>query len=511
MTRIVGTWVLVTVAVCAAYWIGALGILGLDRWIERYCLVAAAHQITIPMSAEIVAIHVDATNGDLGAFESTTAGEGWRQHYAELLDKLAGAGARAVVFDMYFRPPQDKNVVAHSAFVSAINRFCAQQGRPVIIGYRSGDPRDRDLNASCAIVASVYTGGEEKVLGDEKLDRMVLAQFDERRTNGGVLTRALDPVSLPLAIRLATGFTALSAIQLSLNESRERVLFMLNGASNGEIRVTLLPCAGTDCVPAAGFDARVNASVPLFLAEVKKLHDVPIAGVLGRQDLGQEFQGKIVIVGARVPEEEFTKELPAISQQSQVYGYQIVASVAADLLNDTYPRSASDLLHGLSIAVLAALGIVVRRYVPWGRLKTKLLGFDFEIPVILLVGILFLYLPLLIVVFKEEHIVFAIGYPLAAVIAAYYLSQDREASASPAATSAGMSGAPTASAPATISTPSTVVVGQAPVPVSGGTPITSVPPVIPVPPQTPPASSLPTAPVSPAAGTTGSLPNAPGP
>lgn len=122
-------WVppMLAVTVFCALWVGLLDLLALDTRSTTWAFAVAESVAPAPAVQEPALLAIPA--------DFDTHAEGARTQYAQALDRLRAAGARAVLFDLYFeaaRPAEDERLA--SAIAAAV-----AAGTDVFIGFRALD------------------------------------------------------------------------------------------------------------------------------------------------------------------------------------------------------------------------------------------------------------------------------------------------------------------------------------------------------------------------------------
>ncbi len=106
-------------------WVQLFDAFGLDARIESYTMALGDLVSSVPVSERIAIVSFDErTEGRLGP-----PGPAWRSEHARLIDRLVDAGAKVVVFDLYFETPG----AADGEFVAAIER-ARQRGSQIFVG-----------------------------------------------------------------------------------------------------------------------------------------------------------------------------------------------------------------------------------------------------------------------------------------------------------------------------------------------------------------------------------------
>ena len=131
-------------AMLAATWTGAFGLLGLDAHAQRLLLGAGAGQRGEPvLLVRIDAASENALQREFGPAETAPA---WRRDHARLIDRAARAGAAAVAFDLYF---EDGAADADAALAQAVRRAAARSPpMRVVFGVRRVDGAQPVLTAA---------------------------------------------------------------------------------------------------------------------------------------------------------------------------------------------------------------------------------------------------------------------------------------------------------------------------------------------------------------------------
>jgi CHASE2 domain-containing sensor protein len=122
---------LIAVALLAATWTGAFGLLGLDDHVQRLLLSSSQG----PAGDAVMLVRIDAASERLlrRSFGDAEAGA-WRRDHARLIDLAARSGAAAVAFDLYFEEPQG---AADAVLAEAVRRAARREPpMPVVFGFR---------------------------------------------------------------------------------------------------------------------------------------------------------------------------------------------------------------------------------------------------------------------------------------------------------------------------------------------------------------------------------------
>jgi hypothetical protein len=129
-------------------WVQLFDALGIDTRIESYTMALGDMVASVPVSERIVIVSFDEkSEARLGKF-----GPDWRAEHARALDKLVDAGAKTIVFDVYFEKPNP----ADAELIAAIER-ARQGGSEVIVGVNQ--LLDQDPVATPGLLQAVSAWG----------------------------------------------------------------------------------------------------------------------------------------------------------------------------------------------------------------------------------------------------------------------------------------------------------------------------------------------------------------
>lgn len=130
----------VTLAILVAAWSGAFDVLHVDTHVQRVLLAAAAPNGGEPvLLVSIDAASETALGRTFGPVDSAAA---WRRDHARLIDRAASAGARAVVFDLFF----ERETSADAELAAAARRAKASvPATRVVFGVRRHGGDEPDL------------------------------------------------------------------------------------------------------------------------------------------------------------------------------------------------------------------------------------------------------------------------------------------------------------------------------------------------------------------------------
>ncbi len=106
-------------------WVQLFDVFGVDARVESYTMALGDLVVNVPVSERIAIVSFDErTEARLGP-----PGPAWRSEHARLIDRLVDAGAKVVVFDLFFERPG----TADAELIAAIER-ARQRGSRVFVG-----------------------------------------------------------------------------------------------------------------------------------------------------------------------------------------------------------------------------------------------------------------------------------------------------------------------------------------------------------------------------------------
>ncbi len=350
----------------AANWMRLLNVAGIDNLLERQLLGFASHTVDRSTGESIRLIYIkERANGRLEDFADDAERQCWREHHAQLLHKLNAAGAKAVVFDLVFPPAIADCAGQNQAFAEELRKV-RQEGRmQVILGHDAAADLDPGISQVVPVeeMALVRVARQQRgESGTKFLTSVLLAESDEiKGAPGTVISR---PVPLTLAMHLAANTGWPPRVVAGILPAERLVTFTPGGDGLAPIRVDVRSCTeSTLNCPLAGDAVRHwYALLPVWMGDGSSFVERSYASVVLQSTLGKDYAGKIVLVGARTPEEVISLGLD--SKTATAWGYQIHARALADLMSGTYLRRPSNWAILGFLIVLGVLGIVAQRWLP---------------------------------------------------------------------------------------------------------------------------------------------------
>jgi CHASE2 domain-containing sensor protein len=416
--------VLCTTVLLAANWIRILNVAGIDNLLERQLLSFASHTVNRSIGETIRLIYLEEKgNGDVGDFSDETNRQCLRQSHGELLRKLKAAGARVVTFDLVFPPAIEKCAKPSGSFVKAIHDVREDGQMRVIIGHDPVVDVDRLIKEEIKLenLALVRVGREQRGAKDNRfLTSVLLAEADEIPGTPG--TTLIRPMPIALSMFIADRWPGPDPLMPGLLPSNRQVTFTPGGNRLPPLDVDVRHCdqGELNCPLTAGAVKHWYAFLPVWMGDGAAFTERSYASVYLQSELGEDYRGKFVIIGARTPDEDV--ELDPDSSAGTIWGYQIHARALADLQSDTYLRRPPTWVVAAFLLVLVIAGIGARLWLPQLEMKISLpwVG-NTPVPLgLILVAVLHGFLMILLM--RQWYWLQDIGYQLLALAAGYYFA-----------------------------------------------------------------------------------------
>lgn len=407
-----------------AHWMRLLNAVGLDNLLERQLLAFASHTVERSAGESIRLIYINERgNGPLGDFAEDTARQSWRKLHADLLLMLERAGAKVVVFDMVFPPAVVGSLDDNDVFVAALRDVRRRGKTRVLIGYDPAADADpaiaAEIDARDMALARIARQQQGEP-GARFLTSVLVAEADEFADSAG--TTLTLPMPMTLAIYLADRSGWPPAVVAGVEPGRRRVAFTPGSDELKHMTVDIRTCvkARLNCPLPVGATRHVYALLPVWMGEGAIFIERSYASVALQPKLGADYAGKIVLIGARTPDEVVALDPDSIA--GTVWGYQVHARALADLLSDSYLRRPPTWVVFVFLLSLAILGIVAQLWLPKleVRIPLPLLG-SYPIP-LGLVLIAAAHGFLMIELLRRYSLLHDIGYQWLALAAGFYIA-----------------------------------------------------------------------------------------
>lgn len=234
-----------------------------------------------------------------GGAVGSAGGAAWRVLYAELVIRLADAGARALVFDRYFLAPgaqaNTELVELGSSRLAEAILHARSRGTAVVIA-GSGDT-DRRVRAA---LEAAGPPGARYALGAEASSCIEVAEEGAAVFLPLLLKRVTGPNLASLALAGVAGFWRTPNVFL---DEADRTIFLGGGGAQRDVGFAGLglPFEEPDDVLQAG-DVPARQILDLSVGEPKRGRAgvVPLEKLLQSRANLSEFEGKLVLVGTHL-------------------------------------------------------------------------------------------------------------------------------------------------------------------------------------------------------------------
>ncbi|RDE49540.1 MAG: CHASE2 domain-containing protein [Candidatus Accumulibacter meliphilus] len=398
-------------------WVKLFDALGIDTRIEGYTMALGDMVASVPVSEHIVIVSFnEKSEARLGSF-----GPDWRREHARVLDRLVDAGAKMIVFDLYFEEPNP----ADAELIAAIER-ARQRGREVIVGVKQ--LRDQEPLATPGLLQAASDWGLLCVGG--RLGYASVAPIGAVK-----LTAAVDAKQQPVdRIRdriAAIGGLAVGGRELGVDKQlRELTLlsdtnlplwsgsleaFQASIEDSGKVSKGC-PLLGSGDLIA---DTRLRLAPIEIWRQPPRRYDYEQISGPAATIAADGLAGKIVLIGDGRTGEDHFQVRRGIGAEFR-HGVELHADVVNNLLQEVHVRGLDPLLQVLAMAALAVAGAWLRLFRPampalWRRL--------------LLLGCLLFYLALTVLIYVQFEVLLNTAYHIGAFLLSYWLLGKLSASA----------------------------------------------------------------------------------
>jgi CHASE2 domain-containing sensor protein len=392
-------------------WVQLFDVFGLDARIQSYTMALGDLVASTPVSDRIVIVGFDEkTEARLGP-----PGPGWRGEHARLVDQLAAAGARVIVFDLFFETPG----AADAELVAAIER-ARQRGSQVYIGVRrlvAGRAAVvPELGEAASGLGLLCIGGR---IGYASVAPLAVVKPLPPPQTGSTAPAADSGQFIALAL-LALGASpdTLAGVTLGeetvISDDKHRILYqgLLEPA---KVQVEASGELSEDCPLLSAGDGVAEAMIRMAAAgawrdPARRYDYEQVAGPVAAFKPGQ-LEGKIVLIGdARPGQDEFWIRRGLDAERR--HGIELHADVVNNLAQAIQVRRLDTLPQFLLMLLLAAAGA-------WLRLARP--GTPTVVRWLLVASLLLGYLGLAIVLYTGYGLLLNTAYQIGAFLLAYWL------------------------------------------------------------------------------------------
>lgn len=374
-----------------------------DDWLETKSIPYMDEYVEKKFSPDVRLIMADAgDNGGLGE-----PGPSWRQYHATLVDALAAAKAKVIVFDLEVSQP-----TPYDAQLAAAIKRAEAQGTHIVLG--------KALDAYGATWKEI---AEElrNAVGDR------WGNIDVGGARGGLVRvyQLAQPARQASASAVVPSL-GLQAVSRFLDENGAATQAVFN---DGAEQIQILRPDGAPVKSIPVYKNKLSLyDFPYDLAERVRLNNAtrPYREVYEHARRGElahlsEYAGKLVIVGFKQHDDSFN-----VLQGEPRFGAEIHANVVSNILSEVYVRLLPAGYDFLIVALMAGFGALARarfRYVFSASVVLPLPGHEKRVDV---PGLLFVadvvYLLAAFLLYKNELLFILKSYHLAAPFIAYWLT-----------------------------------------------------------------------------------------
>ncbi len=390
-------------------WVQLFDVFGIDARVESYTMALGDLVVSVPVSERIAIVGFDErTEARLGP-----PGPAWRSEHARLIDRLVEAGAKVIVFDLYF----ERTGADDAELIAAIER-ARQRGSQVFVGVGrllEGRPvAIPGLGEAASSLGMLCIGG--------RIGYASVAPLAAVKAPAAGAAGSHAPVG-DSGRFIAIAMLAAGAETLAVDE-RRRQLTVVSEQGQTLWQGPLKPIKVQ--VEASG---ELNNDCPLLLAGdrvAEMMIRVAPAGAwrdpLRRFDYQQvagstagfrpgQLEGRIVLVGDARPGADEFRTLRGLRQEVR-HGVELHADVVNNLIQGIQTRRLETTQQFLLMLLFAAAG---------GWLRVCRPGTSTLVRRLLLAPVLFAYLGVTVMVYASYGVLLNTAYHIGAFVLTYYL------------------------------------------------------------------------------------------
>jgi CHASE2 domain-containing sensor protein len=377
-------------------WMRLFDFLTLDTRIETFTMALGERWIAPAANERVALIAIDE---DSERALGRTFDRSWRKEHALMLDRLSGAGAQAVAFDMYFDDPHSADAELAAAFARAHER-----GTHVIVGTHE---------SWGAAVASVATAAAPSLPALEKLSAagQALLCIGNRIGYASVAPLAAkrgNAVAGGLALLASQGAGGVADIDAGHSEvllRGESGIVHVGVATVERLRHNQAACGAlrkddvvaSFIIPLSSIDALRRAPARTAYHEALRMDAAALA---------QRVRGKVVLVGVQKPNQDVMR----VRGNEERYGMELHADVIAALQQGVFIRPAKALTQFGLILLLGVAGSFLALRIQHLRLPLR---------AAIVLGAALVYVALCVLVYVEAKVLLNYLYHLAAFGVSY--------------------------------------------------------------------------------------------
>src|SRR5438874_2590647 len=168
------------------------------------------------------------------------------------------------------------------------------------------------------------------------------------------------------------------------------------------------------------FQWQNKALIPFAMPRFRDSARIAYQRALRVSPQSSDFRGKIVFVGAEIPNEK--RSAYGSIPSTGLYGYEVQAGIASDLLSNSWLRRLTSTGELIALCILSVVTVVARRFLPKTDIDidTHIIGTR-ALPAGLLI-LVFAYAITVLIAYSKKSLLFEPGYDVAVIALAYFLA-----------------------------------------------------------------------------------------
>jgi CHASE2 domain-containing sensor protein len=395
---LISALLLLSVIVLLFAWLRFFNVVGIDDYVQDQLISRLDTKLDKRFDVKDISLILVDENAQPTP-PSGKADSSHRKYHAELIEALSQAGAKVVVFDMWFDrdSPDDENLA--KAIAQAEER-----GTVVLMGL---NPQVGEAQYIPRAFRTLRKDRRRFTYAGEPIGATSIwpVKLAEHAMDGSDWEPRDQPVVPSLILEATQQFI-----------SRDRQANYFYNPLDREIRVRDNQGQVIESIPVTeGLDFLVQMVGNQEEGDVTFYHDVYAA--LGNPDYLTKFSNKIVLIGYQAGDSFQTAS-------GKRYGVEAIANAISNIFLQIYIKPPSLVYHYLIILLMISLGALLPlRFSEWTSytfpVKLPVVG-NLPIPIALLVVTVF-YIFIAILAYKQGRTLFNMPYHIAALFLSYFL------------------------------------------------------------------------------------------
>jgi CHASE2 domain-containing sensor protein len=381
------------------FWVNLFDRFNLDAEVESYTIIVGDLFAHKQFHDDIVMIRIDETVEKQVGREFDIS---WRKEHAKLINHLSKAGAKVVVFDMYF---EDDSREFDEKLSEAVTLAGKQEGMCVIVGVgelEDGQPILAEKLKSAATGWGALVAGTKvgrawvTALAIKKKDQelrtipgLALQAFAAYKSGQSAQIEDFDPNSNKIKVRFGSEAETLQTLRFfHTEEILEYQAAQIVG--DGDLVANLA----------------IDRTPRCMLRDWSRSYSY--ADVWGRSDPNTltQFRDKIVVVGVAIERE------PLRDFHGDRWGFELQADAINTLLNGVVIRPVAPSDQFALMVILGILAAIIRTTT---RNRSK------RLRILLLIVVLMIYIVVTICLYVQDRLLLNVVYPVGALFLTYWV------------------------------------------------------------------------------------------